>query len=77
LERAVRSHGKKRDSGKGKSNSTTSGDNRVIAEWEEKLRHRFGTAVEINRKASNKGRVEIEFYSDDDLERVLDLLLPG
>ena len=49
----------------------------MIAEWEEKLRHRFGTAVEINRKASNKGRVEIEFYSDDDLERVLDLLLPG
>lgn len=78
LEKAVRSHGKKRDPRKSKDNHAgQSGDERIIAGWEEKLRHRFGTAVEINRKASNKGRVEIEFYSDDDLERILDLLLPG
>ncbi len=78
LEKAVRSHGKKRGPRNGKNNHTAkSGDERVIAEWEEKLRHRFGTSVEINRKASSKGRVEIEFYSDDDLERILDLLLPG
>ncbi len=78
LEKAVRSHGKKRDPRKSKDNVTRkSGDESMIAGWEEKLRHRFGTAVEINRKASTKGRVEIEFYSDDDLERILDLLLPG
>ena len=77
LEKAVRSHGKKRENRNGKDGATgKTGDESVIAGWEEKLRHRFGTAVEINRKA-NKGRVEIEFYSDDDLERILDLLLPG
>ena len=77
LEKAVRSHGKKREHRQSKDGAARrQGDDSIIAAWEEKLRHRFGTAVEINRKAS-KGRVEIEFYSDDDLERILDLLLPG
>jgi len=40
---------------------------------EEDLQRHFGTSVNINRRG-NKGKIEIEFYSDDDLERVLDLL---
>ncbi|MDA1349890.1 MAG: ParB/RepB/Spo0J family partition protein [Chloroflexi bacterium] len=75
LEKAVRSHGKKREHPKSQDRAVRA-DERVLAGWEEKLRLHFGTAVEINRK-SNKGRVEIEFYSDDDLERILDLLLAG
>jgi len=75
LEKAVRSHGKKREQPKSQDRAVRA-DERVLAGWEEKLRLHFGTAVEINRK-SNKGRVEIEFYSDDDLERILDLLLAG
>ncbi len=39
----------------------------------EKLSRDFGTKVQINRKGK-KGRVEIEFYSDTDLERVLSML---
>lgn len=39
----------------------------------EKLSQDFGTKVQINRKGE-KGKVEIEFYSDSDLERVLSLL---
>jgi len=39
----------------------------------EKLSRDFGTKVQINRKGK-KGRVEIEFYSDSDLERVLSML---
>ncbi|MXX13572.1 MAG: chromosome partitioning protein ParB, partial [Gemmatimonadetes bacterium] len=31
------------------------------------------TAVNISRRGS-KGKIEIEFYSNDDLERVLELL---
>ena len=40
---------------------------------EEDLQRYFGTSVNINRRGS-KGKIEIEFYSDDDLERVLELL---
>ncbi|HEX7064405.1 MAG TPA: ParB/RepB/Spo0J family partition protein [Bacillales bacterium] len=44
-----------------------------IREKEASLRERFGTMVEI-KKSKRKGKIEIEFFSDDDLERVLDLL---
>jgi ParB family chromosome partitioning protein len=40
---------------------------------EEDLQRRFGTGVNITRRGK-KGRIEIEFYTDDDLERILDLL---
>lgn len=32
-----------------------------------------GSKVKINRKSGNKGRIEIEYYSNDDLERLLEL----
>ena len=40
---------------------------------EEDLQRRLGTAVNISRKGK-KGRIEIEFYTNEDLERLLDLL---
>jgi len=45
----------------------------LVRSIEEELQRRFGTAVHIV-KGSKKGRIEIEFYSDRDLERLLDLL---
>ncbi len=39
----------------------------------EDLSRNFGTSVKIKRKGG-KGRVEIEFYSNDDLDRLIDLL---
>ncbi|WP_391118736.1 ParB/RepB/Spo0J family partition protein [Psychrobacillus sp. L3] len=42
-------------------------------EKETELREIFGTSVSIT-KSKNKGKIEIEFYSDDDLERILQLL---
>ena len=33
-----------------------------------------GTRVFIRRKKNNKGKIEIEYYSRDDLERIIDLL---
>ena len=44
-----------------------------VAAVEEDLRQRFGTGVSIKRQGK-KGKIEIEFYSMDDLERVLELL---
>lgn len=41
-----------------------------IQERETVLRDRLGTAVSINR-GKRKGKIEIEFYSNDDLERIL------
>lgn len=40
---------------------------------ESQLREYFGTQVQI-KKAKNKGKIEIEFYSEDDLQRILDML---
>jgi ParB family chromosome partitioning protein len=42
-------------------------------EKETELRELLGTSVSIV-KGKNKGKIEIEFYSDDDLERILQLL---
>ena len=40
---------------------------------EETLRNRFGTSVTI-KKGKKKGKIEIDFFSEDDLERILHLL---
>ncbi|WP_216831633.1 ParB/RepB/Spo0J family partition protein [Alkalihalobacterium elongatum] len=40
---------------------------------EESLRNYFGTSVTI-KKGKNKGKIEIDFFSEDDLERILVLL---
>ncbi|KYC86272.1 ParB/RepB/Spo0J family partition protein [Heyndrickxia sporothermodurans] len=47
--------------------------NVFIRETESALRERFGTTVSI-KKSKKKGRIEIEFFSDEDLERILELL---
>lgn len=41
---------------------------------EEKLKGVMGTKVSINRKDKNKGRIEIEYYSSAELERLIELL---
>lgn len=44
-----------------------------IQERETFLRERFGTAVTIQR-GKRKGKIEIEFYNDNDLQRIIDTL---
>lgn len=44
-----------------------------IKEREESLREMFGTNVNI-KQSKNKGKIEIEFFSKEDLERILELL---
>jgi len=44
-----------------------------LQERESVLRDRFGTSVNIQR-GKRKGKIEIEFYSDDDLERIIEVL---
>lgn len=45
----------------------------VYESLEEKLKGITGTRVLIHRKKNNKGKIEIEYYSRDDLERIIDL----
>lgn len=75
LEKAARSAGVAgRKRRKKRGGSTVSDSDPLLVALEEKLRHRYATGIAIQR-GGRKGRVEIEFYSDDDLERLLDLLL--
>ena len=40
-----------------------------------KLREKMGTKVSINHKKNGKGKIEIEFYSQDELDRIMNLIL--
>lgn len=41
----------------------------------EKMKNIMGTKVNINAKANGKGKIEIEYYSEDELERIYDLIM--
>lgn len=45
-----------------------------IVDVEEKLRNIFGTKVNISR-GKKKGKIEIEYYSDDDLNNILSMIM--
>ncbi|OEU62285.1 MAG: chromosome partitioning protein ParB [Desulfobacterales bacterium S5133MH16] len=53
--------------------SSTGSEQRYLLSLAEDLSRRFGTKVQIKRHGK-KGRVEITFYNNDDLDRVLSLL---
>lgn len=46
----------------------------VYQSIQEKLKQRLNTKVEVIGKGDGSGKIEIEFYSHDDLERVLDMI---
>jgi ParB family chromosome partitioning protein len=41
---------------------------------ENKLIELFGTKVSIKKTLKGKGKIQIDFYSDSDLQRILDLI---
>lgn len=46
----------------------------IYRQLEDKLKTIMGTKVIINRKDKNKGRIEIEYYSQEELERLIELM---
>ena len=46
----------------------------IYQDIEEKLKQSLGTKVEISSKGNGSGKVEIEFYNHDDLDRIIELL---
>lgn len=47
----------------------------VYEEIENKIKEIVGTKVKVNHKPNGKGKIEIEYYSDKELERLLDLFM--
>ena len=42
---------------------------------EDSLRHVFGTQVRVRMKGDDAGSIEVEFFSLDELERLLDIMM--
>lgn len=74
LEQMVRelnaSAGKKEDKAKADSDSHES----QVRDLESRLRSRLGTRVRIRDGRGGKGRIEIDFYSHEEFERLLEIL---
>ncbi|GIM45884.1 stage 0 sporulation protein J [Collibacillus ludicampi] len=51
---------------------TTVTKSKVISQYEERFREKLGTAVRI-QQGKKKGKIEIEYFSYDDLERILSM----
>lgn len=47
----------------------------VYKSLEEHMKNIIGTKVSVNAKANGKGKIEIEYYSEDELERIYDLIM--
>lgn len=47
----------------------------IYKDIEEKIKGIIGTKVSIQKKTKKKGKIEIEYYSPEDLDRILDLLM--
>ena len=46
----------------------------VYQDIEENLKQKLSTKVAITSKGNGAGKIEIEFYSHEDLEKIMDLL---
>lgn len=46
----------------------------IYKQYEEKLKIVMGTKVNINRKNNGKGKIEIEYYSPDEFERIIEIM---
>ena len=47
----------------------------INASDKEQMKSLIGTKVSVHAKANGKGKIEIEYYSPDDLERIYELLM--
>ena len=49
-------------------------DSFIYRDLEKRMKDILGTKVEIKKKAKNKGRIEIEYYSMEELERIIEMI---
>lgn len=53
--------------------AVTKEDSFIYKDIEEKIKKIIGTKVNIKKKSNNNGRIEIEYYSSEELERIIEL----
>ena len=73
VEKMVKDLGKNNTS-KGKTAKTDEKLETIYREYEEKLKKAVGTKIAISSKGDGSGKLEIDFYSHDDLDRITSLL---
>ena len=44
---------------------------------QEQMKEKLGTKVTVKQKENGKGKIEIEFYSGEELERIYDIITRG
>lgn len=74
VEQRVRDAGNGKSRGRARQTASPSKAPEARA-LEEQLRRRFQTDISITTSSAGRGEVRLSFYSSDDLERLLDLLL--
>lgn len=47
----------------------------IYKDIEEKMKSVMGTKVHVNPKSKGKGKIEIEYYSEEELERIFDMFM--
>lgn len=47
----------------------------IYKDIEDKMKEVIGTKVNVNSKGNGKGKIEIEYYSNEELERVFDMIM--
>lgn len=75
VEKLVKNIGKEKTAKKEKNNKQDNQREAVFQDLEEKMKAALGTKVSINRKNDQKGKIEIEYYSIEELERLMEILM--
>ena len=65
---------KKIQQGKQKKKKEETVHDFIYTDLEEKMKAAVGTKVSIRQNAKGKGKIEIEYYSREDLERIIDII---
>lgn len=73
LEKLVKKINENKDKAKEEEELDIVTINPYYKELKDQLQNYFGTKVNISNK-KNKGKIEIEYYSEDDLQRILDII---
>lgn len=73
VEKEVKRMQKEKKTDKNKENDFDPKLQAIYTDLEEQLKGIFGTKVSINAKDKKKGKIEIEYYSQDELDRIINL----
>ncbi len=71
VEKLVKKIGKEKPAKKERDSQATA----VFQDLEEKMKAALGTKVSISRKSGQKGKIEIEYYSMEELERLIEIMM--